>query len=108
MQAIPLTTDARQRMRVTLGNQPVILRAWWQPLSEAWYLSLYTRREEPIALGRQVSMGRRLIEAPGFAGELVTVPLERYGAPIGREAWGQTHGLAYLEPSEIEQVSWAL
>ena len=108
MQTIPLTTDARQRMRVTLGNQPVILRAWWQPLSEAWYLSLYTRREEPIALGRQVSMGRRLIEAPGFVGDLVTVPLERYGAPIGREAWGQTHGLAYLAPSEIEQVSWAL
>ena len=108
MQAIPLTTDARQRMRVTLGNQPVILRAWWQPLSEAWYLSLYTRGEEPIALGRQVSTGRRLIEAPGFVGDLVVIPLERYGAPIGREAWGQTHGLAYLAPSEIEQVSWAL
>ena len=67
MQAIPLTTDARQRMRVTLGNQPVILRAWWQPLSEAWYLSLYTRGEEPIALGRQVTTARRLIEAPGLA-----------------------------------------
>ena len=38
----------------------------------------------------------------------MTVPLERYGAPIGREAWGRTHGLAYLEPSEIEQVDWAL
>ena len=34
--------------------------------------------------------------------------MERYGAPIGREAWGQTHALAYLEPSEIEQVNWAL
>ena len=79
MQAIPLTTDTRQRMRVTLGNQPVILRAWWQPLSEAWYLSLYTRGEEPVALGRQVSMGRRLIEAPGFVGDLVTVPWSATG-----------------------------
>ncbi len=95
-------------MRVTLGNQPVILRAWWQPLSEAWYLSLYTRGEEPIALGRQVSTGRRLIEAPGLAGDLVVIPLERYGEPIGWEAWGQTHGLAYLESSEVGQVRWAL
>ena len=108
MQMVPLTTNARQRMRVTLGNQPVILRVWWQPLSEAWYLSLYTRGEDPIALGRQVTTARRLINAPDFPGDLVAIPLERYGAPIGREAWGRTHGLAYLEPSEVGQVTWAL
>lgn len=76
-------------MRVTLGGQPVVLRAWWQPLSEAWYLSLYTRGEEPIALGRQMSTLRRLISAPAFSGELVVMPLEDDGGPIGRQAWGR-------------------
>ena len=108
MQAIPLTTDARQRMRVTLGGQPVVLRAWWQPLSEAWYLSLHTRGEAAIALGRQVAASRRLVEAPGFSGELMAVPLEHDPSPIGREAWGRTHGLVYMEPAEVEQVDWAL
>ena len=108
MQAIPLTTDVRQRMRLTLGRQPVILRAWWQPLSEAWYLSLYTRGEEPIALGRQIAAHRRLIGVPGFSGELVAMALEDGNFVIGRQAWEETHGLLYLEPSEIEQVDWAL
>ena len=80
-------------MRVTLGGQQVVLHAWWQPLSEAWYLLLHTRGEEPIALGRQVATARRLVEAPSvFSGELVVVPLERDATSIGREAWGRTHG----------------
>lgn len=108
MQAIPLSTDARQRMRVTLGGQQVVLHAWWQPLSEAWYLSLHTRGEEPIALGRQVATARRLVEAPSvFSGELVVVPLERDATSIGREAWGRTHGLVYLDAAEVAQVDWA-
>ena len=103
-----MTTDARQRMRVTLGGQSVVLRAWWQPLSGAWYLSLHTRREEPIALGRQIAASRRLIEAPGFAGELVALPLDQDAHSVGREAWGRTHGLVYVEPSEAAQVDWTI
>ncbi len=108
MEAIPLTTDPRQRMRVTLGAHPVVLRVWWQPLSEAWYVSLYTRAEEPLALGRQVATGQRLVEStPRFSGELVALPLERDASVIGREAWGRTHGLLYLDETEAELAGWA-
>ena len=107
MQTIPLTQDARQTMRVTLGGQPVVLRAWWQPLSEAWYLSILSRSLEPIALGRQVSHGRRLLGVvSGFAGELMAVPLIPEIDVLGRNAWGESHALVYLDGSEAEVVPW--
>ena len=102
MQLIPLTTDARQRLRVTVGGQPVVLRAWWQPLSEAWYVSLYSRREEPIAVGRQVSVSRRLIEAPAFDGEFVVLPVGNGPPAMGRESWDATHRLVYFSSDEVE------
>ena len=107
MQTISLTQDARQTLRVTLGGQPTILRAWWQPLSTAWYLSLYSRSQESIALGRQVSHGRPLLGvADGFAGELIAVPLRPDAKSVGRDAWGQTHALVYLDSAETEVVPW--
>ena len=107
MQTIPLTQDAGQTLRVTLGGQPVVLRAWWQPLSEAWYLSVRSRSEDPIALGRQVTHGRRLIGAAnGFSGELIAVPLRPDGDTVGRDAWGQTHALVYLDGDETAVTPW--
>ena len=85
----------------------MVLRTWWQPLSEAWYLSLYTRGEEPIALGRQVTHGRRLLgTVAGFSGELLTVPLTPDADELGRDAWGESHALVYLDGSEAEVVPW--
>ena len=55
MQTIPLNTDPRQSMTVFLGVQTVELHVWWQPLSEAWYLSLRNDAGSPIALGRQIA-----------------------------------------------------
>ena len=108
MQTIPLTADARQRLRVTLGGQPVVLRAWWQPLSEAWYVSLYNRAEEPLALGRQVAHGRRLLGmTEGFEGELLAVPLAD-STELGRAAWGKTHALVYLDGAETEVAPWPM
>ena len=105
MQTIPLTQDAGQTLRVNLGGQPVILRLWWQPLSAAWYLSV--RSQEPIALGRQVTHGRRLIGAAnGFTGELMTVPLRPDADTVGRDAWGRTHALVYLDGQETAATPW--
>ena len=108
MQTIPLTTNARQRLRLTLGGQPVVLRAWWQPLSEAWYLSLHARDEAPLALGRQVAHGRRLLGiTEGFEGELLAVPLSD-STELGRDAWGDSHALVYLDGSETEVAPWPM
>ena len=86
----------------------MILRAWWQPLTSAWYMSLYNRSDEPIALGRQVAPRRRLIKASEFDGELVVVPLVDDASSVGRDAWRETHALVYFNPSEVEQVAWVL
>lgn len=86
----------------------MILRTWWQPLSGAWYLSVHNRAEKPMALGRQISAQRRLIEASEFAGDLVVIPLVEDSPSVGREAWGETHALVYFDPSEVEQVEWTL
>ncbi len=109
MQTIPLTQDARQVMRVTLGGQPVQLRTWWQPLSEAWYVSVWSREDEPLALGRQVSHGRRLLDrVEGFEGELLAVPVKPGVDAVGRDAWGETHLLVYLDASETEAMPWPM
>ena len=102
MQEIPLTLDSRQSMTVSLGGQGVMLQVWWQPLTEAWYLSLETDAGIPIALGRQIASRSRLIGSPRFLGEVVAVPLAREnGSAVGRNAWEGTHRLLYLTPEEV-------
>ena len=105
MQQIPLTTDPRQSMMVSLGGQTVELRVWWQPLSEAWYLSLKTDAGIPIALGRQITSRSRLIGSPRFLGEIVAAPLGREaGSCAGRDAWEGTHRLLYLSADEVQMA----
>ena len=105
MQTVPLSGDSRQSMTVRLGDQEVRLRAWWQPLTEAWYLSLETSSGEELALGRQVASRRPLIKHPGFAGDLAALPLLRGDTtPLGMDAWGGTHQLVYLNPEEVREV----
>ncbi len=96
-------------MVVSLGGQAMTLRVWWQPLSEAWYLSLETYAGSPVALGRQIASRSRLIGSPSFQGEIVAVPLAREAtSPIGRDAWEQTHRLLYLTPEEVQMARAAV
>ena len=105
MQVVPLTSDPHQSMTVRLGGQEVRLRAWWQPLSEAWYVSLETGAGVALALGRQVASRRRLVNDPGFAGDLTALPLTSGDVqPLGAACWGQTHQLVYLTPSEAREA----
>ena len=105
MQLLPLSPDSRQSMTVRLGDQEVRLRAWWQPLTEAWYLSLETAAGEELALGRQVSSRRPLINSPAFAGDITAVPLLRGDtSPLGAGCWGETHQMVYLTPEEAQQA----
>ena len=102
MQTIPLNTDPRQSMTVFLGVQTVELHVWWQPLSEAWYLSLRNDAGSPIALGRQIASRSMLIGSPYFGGDIVAAPLAREArTAIGRNAWEDTHRLVYLTPEEV-------
>ena len=107
MQTIPLTNDHRQEMSVQLGQRVIALRVWWQPLSDAWYISVYDHTTLPIALGRQIAARRRLVKTPAFEGELTVIPVQAGSSePIGRNAWEQTHRMHYLAPEEVQAVEW--
>ena len=110
MQIIPLTNIARQKMITILGEQQVSLQIWWQPLSEAWYLSLEAQTQLPIALGRQVSTHRRLLgerRGGGFKGEIAVVPRGGENTEaLGREPWGATHDMVYLTEADTREVDW--
>lgn len=91
---IPLTQGARQDFTVTLGDQLVNIRVWWSPLSESWFLDLYTGDRTPILLGTRLVSGRRLLTGhnTNFIGDLF---VDGEGNP-GRNAWGTTHRLFYF------------
>lgn len=107
MESIPLIDSPRQTATIVLGGQSVRLTVWWQPVSEAWYLSVVDFSGSPIALGRQVTARVRLVRSPAFAGDIVALP-RRPGdhANIRRSAWQSTHTLAYFSAAEVAQVSW--
>ena len=97
-QQIALTADARQTFRTMVGAQGVRVTAWWQPLDEAWYLSLAWLDRRPIVTGVRLTEGGRPLR--GFVTDFVgQVHVSGNGEP-GREAWGSTHRLLWLTDEE--------
>ena len=97
-QQIALTADARQTFRTMIGTQGVRVTAWWQPLDEAWYLSLAWLDRRPIVTGVRLTEGGRPLR--GFVTDFVgQVHVSGNGEP-GREAWGSTHRLLWLTDEE--------
>ena len=101
MQFVPLTAAPRQQLGTRLGEARYDLRVWWQSLTEAWYLSVY-REAAPIALSRQVAVRQRLTYPHEMAGAITVVQLAPAVEVVGRNAWGVTHALVYLDPGEAE------
>ena len=98
-QRVPLSNNARQTFRCTLGGQLVRVWAWWQPLSEAWFISLALVSGDRIIAGVRLGEGARPLRGsvlPGFAGELY---VEGVGEPT-RNAWGVTHRLLWVTSAE--------
>ncbi len=97
-QVVPLTDDARQTFRTSLGAQSVRLTLWWQPFDRAWYLSASFLDGTNIINGvRLVEKGRPLDDVlTTFEGAFF---IEGIGEP-GRNAWTATHNLIYLTAAE--------
>ena len=102
MQNIPLTDTPRQAITTLLGGQRVTMNVWWQPLSEAWYVTL-DFGDDRVATARQVIPWERIIgPAELFAGDLLVLAgREATDAPLGRTAWTTTHALWYLTADEL-------
>lgn len=97
-QEIYLTDDARQLFRTRLGGADVVVRAWWQPLDESWYIGLALADGTPIVAAARLSERARLLHdrPTPLPGEL---RLEGTGAP-GRRPWRATHRLLFYDRGE--------
>ena len=106
-QVIPLTSDSRQELDMTLNGRNVSMAAWWQKLSEAWYFSLSVAGES-VAVARQIASSRRMLtgaESRILAGNLMAIPREGARlAELGVEAWETTHRLIYLPAAETVRL----
>ena len=96
---IPLTADASQTFRVSLGGQAVRLSAWWNPTARGWYASLAWQDRRSIIRGARLTEGGLPLDGlvTDFLGGLY---VDGEG-DLGREAWAGTHRLLYLTEAEL-------
>ncbi|MYD94839.1 MAG: hypothetical protein F4Y02_14365 [Chloroflexi bacterium] len=106
MQVVPLTSTARQILTTTLGDQIVTLRLRWQPLSEAWYLTM-DHGDTRLVTARQLTPWERVLReaARGFDGDFLIIAARGQDhTALGRKAWTETHALWYLTNAELAQA----
>ena len=105
MQALLLTGNARQTFNTLLGGQRVVVRVRWQPLSEAWYLTI-DQEGQRVATSRQITPWERLIgPVSSFSGDFLVLAAVGYDtADVGRDAWTQTHALWFLTDAELAEA----
>lgn len=99
MNTIPVTNDASQTFRVVLGGQEVRLSFQWSRVASAWYVSI-----DGIISGARIQSGFPIIYnlRTSFVGDLIALPIITPATNPGRDAWGDTHTMAYLTPTEME------
>ena len=100
MQQIPVTNDASQRFTSVLGGVLFSFALRWQPLSGFWYADIDAGTAGTV-LGRRVIAGETLLEYAQIGAIIAASPNNTQGNP-GRTAWGDTHGLYWLTPDEVE------
>ena len=94
---VPLLNAPQQSLTVILGDQETALKVWRQPSDGHWYVTI----EAPP--GTAIAVGRKLVPNVGVLG-LTTRPFLGDLAPfgpdgdIGKEPWGETHKLIWIEP----------
>ena len=99
---LKIEDDASQRFQTTLGGQTVVVRLYWNAVSESWFVDLYKPDGTALTIGRRLSTN-----TPAFAGILIDfegdlVP-QSYNTPeteLSRTSWGTTHKLVYYAASE--------
>ena len=87
---IPVTNDTTQKMRVILNGQVVAITLHWSSLFDVWTITV-----DGVASGVQVTSGEPLASVAG--GQLRALALRGVTTDPGREGWGDTHALAFLD-----------
>ena len=96
---IPLTDDAAQTFRVSLGGQAVRLTVWWSPTAEGWYASLAWQDRRSIVRGARLTDGGLPLD--GVVTDFVGGLYVDGEGDLGRTAWLGTHRLLYLTEAEL-------
>lgn len=113
MLAIPLTNDVDQTVTVRNGAARITVRMHWQPLTEQWYVSVFSavgaytinrQVPSPRPLGEDGFDTEYLVNNDAFPGELAVIPVAGYSGEVGRRPWGVTHQLAWLTPADLERI----
>lgn len=100
---VPLTSDARQSMEVTLNGVTLSLVVRWNTEAEGWYVDAYQPDGTAIVIGRRlVTMhsiwSRRTYLEALPVGDLYCVELTGSLAEPGRTAWTDaTHQLVWVD-----------
>ena len=94
---IPLLNEPRQSFTTVLAQQECLMRVWWQPLDEHWYINLEYPPGTPVVTGRRLLTDQRVIGsvASDFSGDLIVRSRSGDSSQPGVEAWTTTHGLVY-------------
>ena len=109
MRVIQLNNEPDQSQHLVLGGQSVRIDVWWQPTSEAWYMTLLLNNTVRVIAGRQMSIRRRLIgQRPSvFDGEFFVWPIHEGDLSVPRRrAWIDTHRLIYVTALESSVIQW--
>ncbi len=102
MQRIPVTNDARQTFLTILNNVTVRMTVWYQSVGGSWYMKIETPEGRIITQGAKLNSGRSVLSGiiDDFIGSLVVVPVQSPVQDLGRNPWGTTHNLIYMNEEE--------
>lgn len=99
---VPLSLDSAQKFTVALGGIQFTLTVVWNELAEGWYITI-ERGASTISAGRRMTRGTLLFNDTEL-GAMTTTSLRGGRDDPGRYAWGDTHGLAWLTPTEASMI----
>jgi hypothetical protein len=101
---IPLDSDLPfYRFTVTLTGMTYVLHVRWNDRAGRWYFDLADSSDVllvssvPLLIGRNL-LGRYALEGLP-TGTLMVVDDTGQGTEPGRDAWGVSHSLVYVEPA---------
>lgn len=99
LQIQPITNEARQSVTVALGETVYVLRLYYQRCSESWFMDLLDETRQTISASRRLSTNTSIFGniVTGLQGNIVPASLVSPSVELGRNPWGSTHTLVFIE-----------
>lgn len=107
MQVLPLTNNFAQTFSTSLNNQSVLVRVWYQDISDGWFFSMEFTSGEKIVSGYRINTGSPILTSisSNFLGNIVCISTAEKTLEPGKESpWGETHLLLYLTQDESQEA----